>query len=668
MKMLKENRENRENRENNELLRKNPLQTRDDVRQCLMDLLSPLQEHKVPGGYYLGDASAHYSPGTALMEGFCRTLWGIAPLLAGSATGAAAGGRAYPTLDQVVSLLSQGVNPAAPEYWGVPLDKDQMLVEMASIALSLMIARNDFWEPLTVSQKEQLYCWLSTIEKRELPPTNWHFFRIMVCTAFRELGLPVDEKAENESFDLIESCYRGDGWYQDGLDGGYDFYNPWAFHFYGLVYAKIARHRDPKRAAQYIERAKLFAPGFALWFSDEGAVIPYGRSLCYRFAALSFFSACAFADVEALPWAHMKGIVLQHLRYWMKRPILDKGGVLSVGYGYPNLVMADTYNSPGSPYWGLKAFLVLALGEDHPFWKTCEAPEYVAGKSTAVTTGGERGSINTAPEAHGEKKEKVVSEKIPGFIITKTTEDTQLLTAGNYPYFDMNHAAQKYCKFAYSARFGFCVAHSNYDIEKTGCDSMLMLSEKAAENGAPSEEKGGKYWRERRETTEHSTGTNWVRSVWYPWPDVKITTTLISLGLWHMRIHRIESGRNLIAVEGGFALPRYHQFDKVIPATNTASLPEEALINLPWGASRIVALDTASAEAENAGGAGSVSKRTGSIVIPAPNLNVLSPSVLIPVITGGVHPGTTEWITAVRAGDREAVIHEAVPPLTYPSR
>jgi hypothetical protein len=143
-------------------------------------------------------------------------------------------------------------------------------------------------------------------------------------------------------------------------------------------------------------------------------------------------------------------------------------------------------------------------------------------------------------------------------------------------------------------------------------------------------------------------GTNWVRSVWSPWPDVKITTTLISLGLWHIRIHHIESGKNLIAVEGGFALPRYHQFDDAMPVINAASLPEEALISFPWGASRIIALEDAS-------------KRTGSIIIPAPNLNVLYPSTAIPVITGTIRPGTTEWIAAVRAGDREAVSSEKNP-------
>ena len=62
----------------------------------------------------------------------------------------------------------------------------------------------------------------------------------------------------------------------------------------------------------------------------------------------------------------IKGIVLRHLRWWLKQPIFDRDGILSVGYSYPNLAMAEDYNAPGSPYWGLKTLLVLALDEATP--------------------------------------------------------------------------------------------------------------------------------------------------------------------------------------------------------------------------------------------------------------------------------------------------------------
>jgi hypothetical protein len=595
-------------------LSSNPLISRSDLERSLVTLLAPLKEHAVPGGYHLGNAGAHYPPKTALMEGWSRTLWGIAPLIAGGGT--------CPDPDTVLLILRQGIDPASPGYWGECGDTDQYLVEMAAIALSLITARRVFWDPLDREDRRRLYVWLSAIEKRKLPANNWHFFRILVCAAFRELGLPVDKEAEKESFDLVESCYRGEGWYLDGTGGAYDLYNPMGFHFYGLLYAKLAG--DPERAARYTERARLFAQKFASWFREDGSAVPYGRSLTYRFAAVSLFSAAAFAGPDILPWGVLKGLILRNMRWWFSRPILDNGGVLSVGYGYPNLVMADTYNSPGSPYWGLKAYLVLALGADHPFWRSEEAP---------------------LPEIPGGEAE-IKADPAPGFIVTRTPEDVQMLNPGQYPAFDMNHPAQKYGKFAYSARFGFCVSLGSCNIEKTGGDSMLMVSE------------GDGYWRERRQVRGRASGSNWTRSVWNPWPDVEITTTLVSLGAWHVRVHRIQSGRALETVEGGFAVRRYEPFDPAPPVCNTAGREPEALAAFPWGASRIAALEPAPDTGKTGGG------RKGSLLFPAPNLNIQDPAVVIPVLEGRVGPGSALLACAVRAGDRDAVANAELPSIS----
>ena len=36
-------------------------------------------------------------------------------------------------------------------------------------------------------------------------------------------------------------------------------------------------------------------------------------------------------------------------------------GLLSVGYDYQNMVFAEGYNGPGSPYWAFKTFILLAV-------------------------------------------------------------------------------------------------------------------------------------------------------------------------------------------------------------------------------------------------------------------------------------------------------------------
>src|SRR5690606_19248622 len=82
----------------------------------------------------------------------------------------------------------------------------------------------------------------------------------------------------------------------------------------------------------------------------------------------------AFAGLEVFTPGVVKGIILRHLRWWLKQPIFDRDGILTLGFAYPNLAFCEDYNSPGSPYWALKVFLILALPAEHPFWLAEELP------------------------------------------------------------------------------------------------------------------------------------------------------------------------------------------------------------------------------------------------------------------------------------------------------
>ena len=81
------------------------------------------------------------------------------------------------------------------------------------------------------------------------------------------------------------------------------------------------------------------------WFARSGEAIPYGRSLTYRFAQTAFLAALAFSGSEAVPWGILRGLISRHFRYWFRQPILDCEDKLTIGYAYPNLNMAEGYNS-----------------------------------------------------------------------------------------------------------------------------------------------------------------------------------------------------------------------------------------------------------------------------------------------------------------------------------
>ena len=96
------------------------------------------------------------------------------------------------------------------------------------------------------------------------------------------------------------TAIRGDGWSTDG-DGprrtrwilGHPAVGAWAE-------GAAAR---AERAALYRSRAELFAQQFIYWFDENGAALPYGRSLTYRFAQNCFWAACVWAGLEPFPWA-----------------------------------------------------------------------------------------------------------------------------------------------------------------------------------------------------------------------------------------------------------------------------------------------------------------------------------------------------------------------------
>ena len=153
-----------------------------------------------------------------------------------------------------------------------------------------------------------------------------------------------------------------------------------------------------------------------------------------------------------------------------------------------------------------------------------------------------------------------------------------------------------------------------------------------------------------------------MRSRWRPWADVDVVTTLIRLDGWHVRIHRIQSGRPLLAVEGGFSVPRFNDGEPEVrddapPVRNATAAASEARALYPWAASRIAAL-----EGDFPGLLKPPVPRRGVLVVPAPNLNVIHPVVVIPALEGRLDPGTTLLACAVWAGDGTAAGSAGVVP------
>ncbi|MGO4135058.1 DUF2264 domain-containing protein [Rhizobium brockwellii] len=571
----------------------NPLETRADMSRALLALFDPLLAcfSKGSARVTLNGGGAHFDRAAADLEGFARPLWGLAPLGAGNGD--------FAHWHRFAEGLANGTDPAHPEYWGTVNGRDQRMVELAALGFALALVPEKIWEPLDARARSNVIAYLKHVRQFDYADNNWKFFRIFVDIALDRLGADFDRSLTQQYLQELEGFYIGDGWYRDGNVRRIDHYIPFAMHFYGLIYSKLV---DDDYAKRYRERAVLFARDFRHWFTADGATIPFGRSLTYRFACAGFWSALAFADVEALPWGEVKHLCLQHLRWWKGKPIADRDGVLSIGFGYPNLLMSESYNSAGSPYWAFKAFLPLAIAEDHPFW--------------------------TAKEKVPEQAPEIVAQRHPGMVIMRAGGDVVALSSGQ-ENLQMRCGTEKYAKFAYSARYGFSVEADERAFALAAFDSALAFSD------------DGLHYRVRETNEEAKLAGDVLYAKWSPFADVDVETWLVPATPWHIRLHRIRTSRPLRIAEGGFAIGR-RDFE-----LDTLS------------ASGGVAYAIGEGDFTGILDLGSSVKRSGLVQKAMPNTNVIVAKTLVPQLRGQIPAGETILVAAVLALDDPAAVSSA---------
>lgn len=547
----------------------------------LLDPLKPLYTARKTG-IHVGDTAAWYDEGAARLESFARPLWGLAAFWSG-------GGEDAVFEEIYREGLCHGTDPEDPEYWNEPGPCDQRFVEMSVLAYTILLARDKIWDPLSEQQKEKVAGYLYKINEYPQCPSNWQFFNVLTNLALKSVGCRYSPQRMEEALEMIDSLYIGDGWYQDGTDGTMDYYIPFAFHYYGLLYSVFAQKDDPERCERFRQRACTFARDFIYWFAEDGSAVPYGRSQTYRFAQAAFWSACVFADVSPFPMGVMKGIISRHLEYWQGTAMADRDGLLTIGYHYPNLLMAEHYNAPGSPYWALKTMLVLVLPGEHPFWSAeCEQ----------------------LPEL--ETKHKIEAAQM---LVARNGGNVTLYVPGIYKNEALGHTDCKYAKFAYSSLFGFNVSYSNFMLSEAAPDSMLAfeLSDRIYQ---------------KRKIDHFEVKENEISIDWSPVPGIWVKTVIRPFLGGHERLHTVESDYDCKAYDCGFA---------VAWGADAAFSEGKDFAEAANSFSKCKVTDL-------------TGEGTPGLVDASPNTNLLYPSTRIPRICYLIQKGTNTVWTRIEAG------------------
>ena len=557
------------------------LSTKQDFQALMHLFLDPLKPYYSAGGarLHLGETGVTYGQAAIELEAFSRPLWALVPFWMG--------GGSDPEFEDIYRRgLAAGSDPENPEYWGDCKDYDQCFVEMAAIACGLLNAPEKLWDPLSDAEKQNLARWLDQINHHQIPECNWQFFMILVNLALKKCGMPYDPENMARGLARIDSYYSGDGWSTDGASPQKDYYIPWAIQYYGVLYAKFAADTDPERAALYRSRAELFARQFIYWFDENGAALPYGRSLTYRFAQNCFWAACVWAGLEPFPLGVMKGLIVRNFNWWLDQKMFDRDGILTIGYCYPQMYMAERYNAPGSPYWGMKSFILLALPDSHPFW-SAEAEPMPA-----------LDALKPMPHAN--------------MLVARTKGRVTAYAAGVNEGHGHGQFPEKYAKFAYDTRFGFCASRSREVIYQAAPDSMLAFV--IDDNVFV-----------RKVSLSHEIRADRVVSKWSPFPGITVTTTVLPTADGHIRRHEIESAYPCEAYDCGFAVPNFAP-GYVESTAGGAATARNAAVSC-----------TVSGSGE------------GTVIKCDPNVSLYSTNVCIPAVRYAIPEGRTVIETEIKA-------------------
>jgi len=287
-----------------------------------------------------------------------------------------------PSQDPEVSLIISQANALFKRFFLEPgifnfnnITVDQRVVEGTSISIALLKSeglRNQILQQPSLAKSVREF--LENNLTYSVSKNNWLWFQI-----FHELCLhevfekPIKTSGIRRLLKEVLACEYNEGWYRDGQvtsTCGVDYYTPWAFQYYGILFLGFRTARDfPEEIDILQKRSKEFLSSYVDLFDSRGEAPLWGRSLIYRCAYLAPLGPAlqsGLLEPEVLPNVrHIVNCAFNRFRTELIRP-----GLLSIGYVRPQIDLAQSYTGFGSPLWALKGFSILEVESSHPFWES----------------------------------------------------------------------------------------------------------------------------------------------------------------------------------------------------------------------------------------------------------------------------------------------------------
>ncbi|MDR1810260.1 MAG: DUF2264 domain-containing protein [Prevotella sp.] len=307
------------------------------------------------------------------LEALGRLITGIAPWIELGADETPEGRLREKYIRLALQSIANGVNPSSPDYLNFNNGR-QPLVDAAFLAHGLLRARTQLWDNLDKTTRQRIIRELKSSRIIQPSETNWLFFSAMVEAALKEFTGEWEFDRVQYALEKHKQWYKGDGWYGDGPNFHFDYYNSFVIQPMMVEILSIMKKHGVEGADFYdveIPRYTRYAEQQERLISPEGTYPVTGRSLAYRFGAFHALSDVAYRNM--LPGKLDPAQVRCGLSAVIRRQINADGtfnadGWLRVGLNGYQPTIGETYISTGSLYLCAAVFIALGLPETAPFW------------------------------------------------------------------------------------------------------------------------------------------------------------------------------------------------------------------------------------------------------------------------------------------------------------
>lgn len=320
----------------------------------------------------------HRDENLGYIECFGRLMAGLAPWLSLPPDNSEEGKQRQLMLNMALEGYKNAVDPLSPDYlkWE---GHRHLLVDAAYFAESFIKGFDAIWCKLDDTTRSR-YIEKFIHLRSEVPYyNNWLLFPAVIETFLNKAAGNGDNFRIIHALRKIEKWYVGDGWYSDGPNFAFDYYNSFVIQpmyveclmeleSQGWGKAVLTKGLTIQKA---IKRLQRFGCITERLISPEGMFPVVGRSITYRSAFLHSLSYLIYIDKlpDSLSYGQVRSAMTAVLaNFFCGSQNYNSKGFLQLGFNGHQVEVADRYTNSGSLYIASLAFLPLGLPESHSFW------------------------------------------------------------------------------------------------------------------------------------------------------------------------------------------------------------------------------------------------------------------------------------------------------------